>query len=1050
MATITVLHNSSRRLSKAITYKSASKASTASYDNAKTFLVEQVVTEGIEALSALLSTLQSDTHRLIIRGTPHPDTDITKPVRRKTHFPNTASVNEAPFQDLPQPWLMLDIDKLKLPESIDILKDPHKAIAYAIEQLPAAFQDVTVHWQLSASAGIKGTDQVSAHLFYWLSEPAPSQRLKQWGDAINKLGASKLIDTALFQSVQIHYTADPAFQGMTDPFAGRRGGLLKKAVQSVVLDFSLIAAVANKPAQASTSPYVMREGGVENILAALGDHDGGQGFNDPLLRATASYARSVGALAAESNREAFKAMLRERIDQANQSNHSQVDIDRYQSDAVLDDFITRAIEKFGKQPPPYFDVKELSLDEAQAKLHQTIASFGDRVKAYGVDQSLAFDDAPVLAIRATAGLGKTSEIIKTLIDRNLIERGDIHYFVPTHKLSEQLMKDLDKALDFDIPDPSNVGQMIPFRRTSLIAGRSQIGEDGQTLCLKSELAKRVASMGESVSKRLCKSGSKKCEHYDTCAYQQQFDPEGTDKFFAEVKDAQMTYSEVKVMTHQHLFLNTKDRMPEPKLVVIDEAFWQTGIEELLVTPSDLSAADKPICSFISEALIRNKSTSLLQDLRDAGYESQQLREEAALIDDANSSRDALRPDMSFRQQEQRLGTSSWTNKAPIVLRQLAAELLVTGRKGSHTVRFEPPSHKNNPKADKVVVSRRKSLRIPFNVPVIFIDANAQPEILEQFKDTVELVDIPVERQAVIHQFTDLSFSKYSFDTNPDQIKEVKALIAAVGKTGQTLAVASKAIRHELTGVDPKYEKSTLYEGATYIHFGNLRGLNDFEGYDNVIIVGREQLPSNALEDLARGLWWDAETPLMSLEDAKGSKPLDKSHRTYRASEFKAVQVSTHPDPRVQLVLEQVREAESEQAIDRIRLLRPPKGQQRQVYILSSVPLNVSVNHLYGWKQLHQCLALLEEADGVLPLNPAHMVLRCPNTATSNAKARNMADSIKVLRFLIDILIRESSTLVHYRPEGSSKPSSAIVSDRLSKAQVEAALTACAGKPVTLV
>jgi hypothetical protein len=1050
MATITVLHNSSRRLSKAITYRSASEASIASYDNAKTFSVEQKAVEDIEGFSALLSTLQSDTHRLIIRGTPHPEADLTKPVRRKDFKPNAASINEAPFQDLPQPWLMLDIDKLKLPESIDILKDPHKAIAYAIEQLPAAFQDATVHWQLSASAGIKGTAQVSAHLFYWLSEPASSQRLKQWGDAINKLGASKLIDTALFQSVQIHYTADPVFQGMIDPFAGKRSGLLKKAVPSVVLDFSVISDVAPRQTPASTSAYVIREGGVENILATLGDQDGGQGFNDPLLRATASHARTVGALAAESDREAFKAMLRERIDQANQSNHSQSYIDVKKSDAFLDALIASAIEKFGIQPPPHFDVKELSLDEAQAKLHQTIASFGDRVKAYGDDPSLAFDDAPVLAIRATAGLGKTSEIIKTLIDRNLIERGDIHYFVPTHKLSEQLMKDLDKALDFDIPDPFNAGQTITYRRTSLIAGRGQIGKDGKPLCLKIELAKRVASMGESVSKRLCKSGSKKCELYDTCAYQQQFDPEEIDAFFAEVKDAQKTYSEVKVMTHQHLFLNTKDRMPKPKLVVIDEAFWQTGIEELRVTPSDLPAANKPICSFISEALIRNKSTSLLQDLRDAGYESQHLREEATLIDKENSNSDALRPDMFSKQQEQLLGTRRWTNNAPIVLRQLAAELAVTDRKTSHTVRFEPPSNKNNPQADKVIVSRRKALTIPFNVPVILIDANAQPAILEQFRDNVELVDIPVERQAVINQFTDLSFSKYSFDTSPAQIKEVQAFIAAVSKTGKTLAVASKAIRHKLTGIDPKDEKSTLYKGATYIHFGNLRGLNDFEGFDNVIIVGREQLPSNALEDLARGLWWDAETPLMSLEDAKGSTPLGKTTRTYRASEFKVVQVGTHPDPRVQLVLEQVREAESEQAIDRLRLLRPPKGQQRQVFILSSVPLNVSVNHFYGWKQLHQCLALLEEADGVLPLNPAHLVLRCPNTASSERTARRLSKDLETATSLINKYISKVATSkIYYRTEGTKKPSSAIVSDRLSKAEVEAALTACAGKPVSI-
>jgi hypothetical protein len=43
----------------------------------------------------------------------------------------------------------------------------------------------------------------------------------------------------------------------------------------------------------------------------------------------------------------------------------------------------------------------------------------------------------------------------------------------------------------------------------------------------------------------------------------------------------------------------------------------------------------------------------------------------------------------------------------------------------------------------------------------------------------------------------------------------------------------------------------------------------------------------------------------------------------------------------------------------------------------------------------------------------------------------------------------ATSKIHYRTEGTKKPSSAIVSDRLSKAQVEAALTACAGKPVTV-
>lgn len=837
---------------------------------------------------------------------------------------------------------------------------------------------------------------------------------------------------------------------MDDPYSGPRSGLLKKEQPSVTLDFSVVTDASLRGTKSSNPFLVGHEGGIENILATLGDHDGGDGFNTPLLRATASFARSVGAIGAEGSREVLKALLRDRIGQANSSNHSQAEIDRYQSDAVLDDFITRAIGKFGAHQAPYFDVAELPLDEAQKKLHQTIASFGERVKTYWNDPNHVFDEAPALAIRATAGLGKTSEIIGTLIERNLIEQGDIHYFIPTHKLSKQLLTDLDRALDLDIPDLFKDGELSTLKKTSLIAGRNHVGLDGQTLCLKLALATILAAMGESVSKRLCKSGSKKCEHYGTCGYQQQFDPEGTVEFFGAVKEANLLCSEVKVMAHSHLFLKTKDRMREPKLVVIDEAFWQTGLEEISVPPSDLTTADKPISSFISNALLRNKSAALLQDLKDAGYESHHLREEADLLDGENSLKDELRPDMPFQQQSLILGNRRWVNTAPVILRQLAAELEATSRKESHCVRYEPPSHKGNPKSDKLVITRRKTLQVPFDVPVIFIDANAQPEILKQFRDNVELVDISVERQAVIHQFTDLSFSKSSFANNPVQLGEVREFVARVAKTGQTLAVASKAIRHQLTGIDPAVEKSTSYEGTTYNHFGALRGLNEFENFDNVIIVGREQLPSNALEDLARALWWDADTSLRFLEDIKGSKPLGKSHRTYRASVSKTVQVATHPDPRAQLMLEQVREAESEQAIDRLRLLRAPAGQQRQVIILSSVPLNISVNHLYGWKQLQQCLALVEEADGVLPLSPAHMVLRCPKVATSISKARDMADSIKVLRLLITIITRQDSTLLQYRPKGSSKPSSAIVNDRLSKAQVEVALTACAGKPVKLV
>ena len=56
-------------------------------------------------------------------------------------------------------------------------------------------------------------------------------------------------------------------------------------------------------------------------------------------------------------------------------------------------------------------------------------------------------------------------------------------------------------------------------------------------------------------------------------------------------------------------------------------------------------------------------------------------------------------------------------------------------------------------------------------------------------------------------------------------------------------------------------------------------------------------------------------------------------------------------------MEQIREAESAQALDRLRLLRD-EGKQRQVYILSNIPLKVTVEYVRNWKQYPKSLEVL--------------------------------------------------------------------------------------------
>ena len=69
----------------------------------------------------------------------------------------------------------------------------------------------------------------------------------------------------------------------------------------------------------------------------------------------------------------------------------------------------------------------------------------------------------------------------------------------------------------------------------------------------------------------------------------------------------------------------------------------------------------------------------------------------------------------------------------------------------------------------------------------------------------------------------------------------------------------------------------------------------------------------------------------------------------RDGSTKPVNVAFHPDPRVQAVVEQGREAEMVQAIDRLRLIHNEK--RKAVYILCSIPLDIPIDELVTWKQL---------------------------------------------------------------------------------------------------
>jgi len=144
------------------------------------------------------------------------------------------------------------------------------------------------------------------------------------------------------------------------------------------------------------------------------------------------------------------------------------------------------------------------------------------------------------------------------------------------------------------------------------------------------------------------------------------------------------------------------------------------------------------------------------------------------------------------------------------------------------------------------------------------------------------------------------------------------------------------------------------------------------------------------------IWYDTNEPIRRVPpDFRGrfNYPTRTRRYLFRDGTTKPANVSVHPDARVQAVVEQGREAEMVQAIDRLRLIHNEK--RKTVYILCKIPLDMPVDELVTWKQLtgdrrwSDALAECDERGwDALPLSAKELSRLFPNLwATKKAAER---------------------------------------------------------------
>lgn len=183
--------------------------------------VESVQLKTHAAMLSLLRELEHEPTACVIRGELRDDAPDGPTLRRNTHFSDPA-----------RKWIMIDIDDLELPASLQGASG--KLIArYVRSRLPAEFHGVKCVWQMSCSAGFAGANCVKMHLWFKLLTACTSASLRRW------LADVPHIDPSVFKAVQPHYVAAPICD--SDPIS-KRSGMLKGPVRSVAVPANIDAA----------------------------------------------------------------------------------------------------------------------------------------------------------------------------------------------------------------------------------------------------------------------------------------------------------------------------------------------------------------------------------------------------------------------------------------------------------------------------------------------------------------------------------------------------------------------------------------------------------------------------------------------------------------------------------------------------------------------------------------------------------------------------------------------------------------------------------------
>ncbi|MDB9810721.1 hypothetical protein OAC05_06765, partial [Planktomarina temperata] len=931
------------------------------------FNVSEEQVSDLQSLSALLQRLENDSTHTVIRGSLVDGQSSPVPRNKETLIAT------------PRQWCMIDIDSLAWDGDVS---DQQAMLSYTIQQLPVEFQATDCWYHFSSSMGIKSG--INVHLWFWLDRPCSDNELKVWLSGCP-------VDMRMFNPIQIHLTANPLFiAGAVDPYPNRSGLFKAGAGVSTVTVPSNLAfrsAVASNSSKQRTSgksglldPTDIERDPVTG-LAIDGREQLMFLLSNEVMRelVTANYTPAeeevTTALWSRFCEEADVSFVSQRGAWTVADATSKAKARLQELGSGTYDFVSRSdrttlVAGSGKVDRP----KLIGAADAQSELNSILSGFFE---------DLAEDANPRAAIRLTMGTGKTKQTISHL--RTYLAdkfQQAIEVYVPRHDLADEWEQSLEGI---------NAKAIHVYPRTG-----GKWDEEAKTynhpiMCQRADYVRDLEEKGHSIYGNAClsRTSGEQCSFFGNCSYLDQFRQSGNDLGVENT---------IRIYSHASLFLsrNEFEQQIDPNLVIIDEAFLSSAVSNMLSIPVG------DVTQHIRLEGIPNLGFDLVECLTTHQGDLSYLRKKDIGAFEFNAvSVEGLNPATSFTTDT----TQSRNVRSAKQYKALTRLLEIAAREVEDQGKDQFGQLAYNNRKNEIVICEHKPIRVPRSAPVLYLDATADPVITDAYLPAMQYHQIDVQQLAVVSQVYDRTGSNSFWNNRIGQEQEnlsdpsynpqhndIAALITILNewvKAGESpLLVAHKDLCDQLRG-HPK-----LDEGVAVAHFMSLRGSNAFEDRSVIFITGRNQPPLDDIERQARAIFGNSGNPL-AYDDLE-NLPSDQveywlSQRSPHSAS--AITLPAFSDPRIEAVQKQIREAETVQAIARLRLVWAEY--QKRVFLLSNLPVEMPVDHLIEFNNLMPDkleMELIRKGD--LPLTPLGLEKMRPDLGLSKEAIKKLVQRSK--------------------------------------------------------